>query len=79
LSVTHVSGWTGDASVQVLELDKALVELDALDSRAARVVELRFFGGLKETEAAKALGISVATLKRDWEFARTWLKAQIEK
>jgi DNA-directed RNA polymerase specialized sigma24 family protein len=38
-----------------------------------RVVELRFFGGLQETEAADALGVSVSTLKRDWVFARAWL------
>jgi RNA polymerase sigma factor (TIGR02999 family) len=45
----------------------------AVDRRASRVVELRFFGGLREDEAADALGVSVATLKRDWAFARAWL------
>ena len=45
----------------------------AVDPRAVRVVEMRFFGGLAETEAAQALGVSVATLKRDWTFARAWL------
>ena len=42
-------------------------------ARKARVIELRFFGGLSESEAAESLGISLATLKRDWDFARTWL------
>jgi RNA polymerase sigma factor (TIGR02999 family) len=57
----------------VLALDQALQALEEVDPRAVRVVELRFFGGLAETEAAQALGVSVATLKRDWTFARAWL------
>jgi DNA-directed RNA polymerase specialized sigma24 family protein len=44
-----------------------------VDARAVRVVEMRFFGGLTEAEAADALGVSIATLKRDWTFARAWL------
>jgi RNA polymerase sigma-70 factor, ECF subfamily len=51
--------------------------LESLDPRAAKVVELRFFGGLSEAEAAEALQISVTTLKRDWEFAKTWLTGQL--
>lgn len=57
----------------LVALDEALEHLAAVDARAARVVELRFFGGFEETEAAAALGISIATLKRDWVFARAWL------
>jgi len=57
----------------VLALDQALGELETVDPRAVKVVEMRFFGGLEETEAAQALGVSVATLKRDWTFARAWL------
>src|SRR6266567_3929633 len=62
-----------DRDERLLEIDQALARLESLDERAAKVVELRYFGGLSEKEAAEALGISVATLKRDWEFARTWL------
>lgn len=62
----------------VLDLDQALDRLAELDPRAAQVVELRYFGGLTEAEAAKALDISPATVKRDWEFARTWLLKEIE-
>jgi len=62
---------------RLLAVDEALSRLEALDSRAASVIELRFFGGLTETEAAEALDISVATLKRDWDFARTWLATQL--
>ena len=62
---------------RLLALNEALAKLEALDPRAAKVVELRFFGGLGETDAAEVLGISVATLKRDWDFAKTWLAAQL--
>ena len=62
---------------RVVAVDEALSRLEELDPRASKVVELRFFGGLSEDEAAEALGISVATLKRDWDFARTWLASQM--
>jgi len=62
---------------RVLAVDQALDRLEALDPRAAKVVELRYFGGLSDAEAAEALEISVATLKRDWQFAKTWLTAQL--
>jgi DNA-directed RNA polymerase specialized sigma24 family protein len=58
-------------------VNEALTRLESLDSRAARAVELRFFGGLSEAEAAETLGVSVATLKRDWEFAKAWLAGQL--
>lgn len=64
---------------RLLAVDEALGRLELLDPRAARVVEFRFFGGLSEAEAAEALGISVATLKRDWEFAKAWLTGQLTK
>jgi RNA polymerase sigma factor (TIGR02999 family) len=66
-----------DQDERLLEMDQALARLESLDERAAKVVELRYFGGLSEKETAEALGISVATLKRDWEFARTWLASQL--
>jgi len=62
---------------RLLAVDEALTRLHGLDLRAAQVIDLRFFGGLSEPEAAEALGISVATLKRDWDFARTWLASQL--
>ena len=58
-------------------LNEALTRLEELDPRAVKVVELRYFAGLTEAEAADVLGISVATLKRDWDFAKTWLAAQL--
>jgi RNA polymerase sigma factor (TIGR02999 family) len=59
--------------VEVLALDGALLELAGLDPRSARVVELRFFGGLSIEEAAAALDVSRATVERDWTAARAWL------
>jgi RNA polymerase sigma factor (TIGR02999 family) len=58
------------ASFDTIALDEALRLLEKLDERVARVVELRYFAGLTEAEAAEALGVSVATLKRDWIFAQ---------
>jgi RNA polymerase sigma factor (TIGR02999 family) len=61
------------AEPDMLDLDAALDELAALDERQARLVELRFFGGLAIEEAARALEVSVATANRDWVAARAWL------
>lgn len=63
---------------RLLALDEALTQLHALDERAAQVIELRFFAGLTEENAAKALDTSVATLKRDWDFGRTWLASRLK-
>jgi len=60
-------------SLDVLALDEALAKLAALDAQKARVVELRFFGGLSVDETASTLGVSARTVDRDWVFARTWL------
>jgi RNA polymerase sigma-70 factor (ECF subfamily) len=64
-------------SEDLLALDQELNKLEALHTRSARVVELRFFAGLREDEIAESLGISVATVKRDWEFARAWLISRL--
>ncbi len=61
----------------LLDLHGALDELASMDGRAAQVIELRYFGGLTEKEAAEVLGISVATLKRDWEAGRAWLVGRL--
>jgi RNA polymerase sigma-70 factor, ECF subfamily len=57
----------------VIQLDRALEGLARLDESKARLVELRYFGGLSLEETAEALGISLATVKRQWEFSRRWL------
>ena len=63
--------------VSVVLLDDALKTLSQLDSRQGHIVELRFFGGLSIEETALALGVSPATVKREWMTARLWLKKQI--
>jgi RNA polymerase sigma-70 factor, ECF subfamily len=60
-------------SPDLITLDEALDRLVQLDERQSRIVELRFFGGLREEEIAQALGISVRTVKRDWRVAKAWL------
>jgi RNA polymerase sigma factor (TIGR02999 family) len=64
--------------VDVVELNSALEQLSELDPQQGRVVELRYFGGLTIEETAEAMGISPATVKREWGTARLWLMRQIE-
>jgi RNA polymerase sigma factor (TIGR02999 family) len=61
----------------LLTIDQALTKLEQADERAARVTELRFFGGLNESEIAKELDVSEITVKRDWKFARAWLAVHL--
>jgi len=61
-------------SIDVLALDEALTRLAKLDPEQARIVELRYFGGLTVEETAEAVGVSPATVKREWAMARAWLK-----
>jgi RNA polymerase sigma factor (TIGR02999 family) len=63
----------------VLEIDELLTQLGATDPRLARVVELRFFGGLTNAEAGVVLGITERTVKRDWTIARAWLYSQLRR
>jgi RNA polymerase sigma-70 factor, ECF subfamily len=65
------------ASVDVLALDEALGRLAELDARKSRLVELRYFGGLGIDEAAAVLGVSPATVKREWTTARAWLRREL--
>jgi RNA polymerase sigma factor (TIGR02999 family) len=62
---------------QMLILDESLNRLAELDPRQARIVEMRYFGGLTEEETAEVLGISTRTVKRDWTSARAWLQVQL--
>jgi RNA polymerase sigma factor (TIGR02999 family) len=64
---------TPQPAVDIVALDEALERLAAVDPQQSRVVELRFFAGLSVEETAEALGISPATVKRDWATARLWL------
>ena len=66
---------SGDANL--LDLDRALGELEQLDAKQVRLVELRYFAGLTVEETADALGISPATVKREWAVARAWLHSRL--
>jgi RNA polymerase sigma factor (TIGR02999 family) len=61
----------------VLEVDRLLTRLNSLDSRQAKVVEMRYFAGLTEEEIAGALGVSERTVKRDWNMARAWMRKEL--
>lgn len=61
----------------LLAIEEALQQLERADPRAARVTELRFFGGLEEKEIAAELQVAEITVKRDWKFARAWLAAHL--
>lgn len=63
---------------ELLALDESLERLGKLDARQSRVVELRFFGGLSVEEAAKVLGVSPKTVKREWSMAKAWLYGEMK-
>jgi RNA polymerase sigma-70 factor, ECF subfamily len=65
--------------IDLLALDDALARLAAFDPQKARLVELRYFAGLNMSEAAEALGVSLATVGREWEIARMWLRRELER
>jgi RNA polymerase sigma factor (TIGR02999 family) len=66
-------------SAELVSLDDALTALAEIDPRKARVIELRFFGGLSVEETAGVLGISPQSVLRDWKMARVWLKREMRK
>jgi RNA polymerase sigma-70 factor (ECF subfamily) len=74
-ALAHLEGRT----VDVLALEDALERLAAQDARKARVVELRFYGGLTVPEVAEALGVSARTVEGDWFMARAWLRRELER
>ena len=79
VSLEDVSPAAQPASVDVLALDEALDALSAVDARQGTVVELRFFAGLDIDEAAEALGISTATVEREWALAKAWLYRRLSR
>jgi len=70
---------SGDRAEELIALEDSLNALAAIDPRKARVVELRFFGGLSVDESAVVLDVSPETVMRDWKFARSWLQAEISR
>jgi len=66
-------------AIDVLALDEALARLEQLDPRQARIVELRFFGGMTVAQCARLLKVSERTVQYEWEHARCWLRSQIQE
>jgi RNA polymerase sigma factor (TIGR02999 family) len=67
----------GASDADVIRVHEALLAFETQDARAAKVVELRFFGGMEIDEIAEAMSLSPATVKRDWTFARSWLQREL--
>lgn len=79
LSLIEVEQPNREAEVDCLALDEALKKLAGLNPQYGQVVELRYFGGLTIEETAEVMGVSHATVERDWKFARVWLKRELSK
>ena len=67
-----------EKNIDLVALDEAMNKLAQRDPRKAKVVEQRFFAGIEMSQIAENLGVSLSTVKRDWEYARTWLMREIE-
>lgn len=79
LSLAQADRLGNESAIDLLALDQALAELAALNPQYGRVVELRYFGGLTIVEAAEVMGVSHATVERDWKFARAWLRRELSR
>jgi RNA polymerase sigma-70 factor (ECF subfamily) len=77
LSLSEADRFDSKPDVELITLDLALQKLEAIKPQHSRIIELRFFGGLSIRETAQVLGISHATVERDWTFARAWLRREI--
>ena len=77
VSLSEVAVMGDEKSAELLALDEAMERLAEFDERKERVVELRHFGGLTAAETAEVLGVSVATVERDWSAAKAWLAREI--
>jgi RNA polymerase sigma-70 factor, ECF subfamily len=77
VSLSLVGEGAGQPDVDLIALDQALTQLSELDQRKGRIVELKFFGGMTTEETAEVLGISTATVEREWTHARAWLYREI--
>ncbi|HEU0254162.1 MAG TPA: sigma-70 family RNA polymerase sigma factor [Pyrinomonadaceae bacterium] len=78
LSITSIEALAKQPTVDLLALNEALDELAKMDPQQSKIVELKFFGGLSIEETAEVIGVSHATVERDWKMARAWLRRQLE-
>jgi RNA polymerase sigma factor (TIGR02999 family) len=79
LALDEAISFSKEQDIDLLALDDALKQLAAFDEQQSRIVEMRFFGGLSVEETAVVLGISPATVKREWALAKAWLYRKIAK
>jgi RNA polymerase sigma-70 factor, ECF subfamily len=79
ISLDAIVPMAGQQSHDLLVIDEALTELGKINSRLAKVVTYRYFGDMTEQEIAEVLGVSTRTVKRDWNFARAWLRDWLSK
>jgi len=77
VALTDVGDLASSRPADLVAIDDALRDLERLDERQSRVVELRFFGGLTHEETAHVLGVSVGTVRRDWSLAQAWLYREL--
>jgi RNA polymerase sigma factor (TIGR02999 family) len=77
VQVSEADHLTEQTSEELIRLDQALLKLQKLDERKAKVVEQRYFGGFTFSEIANLLGVAKPTVERDWNFARRWLRCEI--
>jgi RNA polymerase sigma factor (TIGR02999 family) len=70
--------YSDEKSAELLALDDALARLEVFDARQARIVEMRYFGGMTTRETATALGVGVTTIKKEWSLAIAWLRRELE-
>jgi DNA-directed RNA polymerase specialized sigma24 family protein len=78
LSITSAGEIATKPDLDVLALHEALEELGVIDPQQARIVELKFFGGLSIDETAEVMSLGHATVERDWKMARAWLRGKLE-
>jgi RNA polymerase sigma factor (TIGR02999 family) len=76
--IDEVNPGSEGPSVDVFALDQALTKLAAFDARQAKVIELRYFGGLTVDEVAEVMALSPATVKREWQMARAWIHRELK-
>lgn len=72
-------GYADEKEFDILAMEEVLQSLERLDRRKAKIVELRFFGGLSIEETAHVLDVSITTVKREWTFARAWLQRELKR
>ena len=79
VSLNEADAVSDEKDADLIALDEALNELTKFDERKARIVELKFFGGLKTEEIAEVVGVAEITVLREWQKAKAWLYMQLDK